>query len=850
MKKIINKLIVLLLVFMAVIAAIFLYTREEKEEVIASIGEPSLPTVAFMTTDNIEINHSIGYTMAMDKKYMRDSITPIGQDRKLSVRVSNLGNVVMGAAFELRSLDAEQLIEDTAIPTSDIVVNGEYTDILVSFDNLMTKDTEYLLVLKLQTDRHEMVNFYTRVIILTDNYCKQEIEFANMFSNATFDKETADNIVSYLEPNPNRENSNLGDVDIHSSFNQVTWGNLAPQKITTPVITIKEILGSIACVELKYKISAINDYDTLQYYNVTEFFRIKWTSTEIYLLNYKRSINQMFDALGGGISASRINFGIDSDGQCEFLSSDSGKYIAFAKQDGLWLMGINENVVRSLFAIDKMEDSDIRERNDNSEIRVVSVEDSGNVEFLVYGYMNRGEHEGMVGVALYEYNMEKNVVNEKVFIPFTKPYQILKETIGKLAYVNENNIMYMILNDSVYSIDLTGSECVPIVSELKDGNFAVNRTGNIIAWQANEAQNTGKMIKILNLETEKELIINADAGKQIQVIGFVYDDFAYGIAEDNMVVTDKNGTTTTYMSELKIVDLEGKTLKSNTNAGYYFISATIESTMINLKRVTYSAETATFQAVPDSQIYGNEEDDVNQISTSNITTDLKKQELVINFVTKVTTSDKLELKYPQEISVADTNSLNIRELIETENKYYVYGYGEITGIYDGVSAAIIQADKISGVVIDETGNYAWARISKPTDYAVANVSMQGTADSGNALAQMALCINSMLAANGINVDVTTELAEGKNAIDILNEKLPDNEAYDLSGCTLSEVLYYVYSGQPILAAINSNSYVLITGYDFYNAVMLSPVTGSSYKQGMEETEKMFNQTGNKFIGIK
>lgn len=845
MKKIINKLIVLLLVFMAVIAAIFIFTREDKEEVIASIGEPSLPTVAFMTADNIEINHSVGYTAVMDKKYMRDSITPISQDRKLSVQVNNLGNVVMGATFELRSLDAEQLIEDTTIPTSDIVANGEYTDILVSFDNLMTKDTEYLLVLKLQTDRHEMVNFYTRVIILTDDYCKQEIEFANTFSNSTFDKETADNIVSYLEPNPNRDNGNLGDVDIHSSFNQVTWGNLAPQRITTPVVTIKEILGSIACVELKYKISAINEYDTLQYYNITEFFRIKWTSTDIYLLNYKRSINQMFDALGGGITASRINLGIDSDGQCEFLSSDSGKYIAFAKENGLWMMGINENVVRSLFAFDNMEDSDIRERNDNSEIRVVSVDDSGNVEFLVYGYMNRGEHEGMVGVALCTYNMEKNVVNEKVFIPFTKPYQILKETIGKLAYVNENNIMYMMLNDSIYSIDLTGNDCAPIVSELKNGDFAVNRTGNIIAWQANEK------IKILNLETEKELIINADEGKRIQVIGFVYDDLAYGIAEDNMVVTDKNGFTTTYMSELRIVDLEGKTLKTHTNAGFYFTSATIESTMINLKRVTYSAETATFQAVSDSQIYGNEEEGANEITTSNITTDLKKQELVINYVTKVTTSDKLELKYPQEILMADANSLSIRELIATENKYYVYGYGEITGIYDEVSAAIIQADKISGVVIDEAGNYAWAKISKPTEYNVANVSMQGTAETGNTLAQMALCINSMLAANGINVDVTTELAEGKSAIDILNEKLPDNEAYDLSGCTLSEVLYYVQGGQSVLAAVDSNSYVLITGYySPYNAVMLSPVTGTSYKQGMEETEKMFNQTGNKFIGIK
>ena len=217
------------------------------------------------------------------------------------------------------------MIEDTEIPVSNITANGEYTDIGIQFDNLMNKDTEYLFILKLRTDRHEMIHFYTRVVILSNDYSKQEIEFANMFSNATFDETTAKNIISYLEPNSTRDNSNLGDVDIHSSFNQITWGNLKPQKVTTPVVTIKEILGTVISLELKYKISAVNDYDTVQYYNVTEFFRINRTNTDIYLLSYKRSMNQIFDASNQNISTSRINLGIDSDGRCEFLCSESDK---------------------------------------------------------------------------------------------------------------------------------------------------------------------------------------------------------------------------------------------------------------------------------------------------------------------------------------------------------------------------------------------------------------------------------------------------------------------------------------------------------------------------------------------
>ena len=169
MKKLINKIIVLLLVFLAVAASIFIYTREEEKEVTADMGEPSLPTVTFLTKDNIEINRTFGYTVSMEKKYMRNSITPLDENRTLSVRVNNLNNIVMGASFELRSLDAERLIEDTEIPVSNITANGEYTDIGIQFDNLMNKDTEYLFILKL----------FSEIILYIYNVIHNENEWDN-----------------------------------------------------------------------------------------------------------------------------------------------------------------------------------------------------------------------------------------------------------------------------------------------------------------------------------------------------------------------------------------------------------------------------------------------------------------------------------------------------------------------------------------------------------------------------------------------------------------------------------------------------------------------------------------------
>lgn len=54
------------------------------------------------------------------------------------------------------------------------------------------------------------------------------------------------------------------------------------------------------------------------------------------------------------------------------------------------------------------------------------MEDDGDVNFMVYGYMNRGSHEGYCGAGIYHYNHDQNVVEEKVFIPTTESFEFLK----------------------------------------------------------------------------------------------------------------------------------------------------------------------------------------------------------------------------------------------------------------------------------------------------------------------------------------------------------------------------------------------------------------------------------------
>ena len=48
------------------------------------------------------------------------------------------------------------------------------------------------------------------------------------------------------------------------------------------------------------------------------------------------------------------------------------------------------------------------------DIKILNVDETENVRFMVYGYMNRGMHEGSIGVQVCEYNGMLNTVEELI----------------------------------------------------------------------------------------------------------------------------------------------------------------------------------------------------------------------------------------------------------------------------------------------------------------------------------------------------------------------------------------------------------------------------------------------------
>ena len=84
------------------------------------------------------------------------------------------------------------------------------------------------------------------------------------------------------------------------------------------------------------------------------------------------------------------------------------------------------------------------------------MEEDGSTVFAVYGYMNRGEHEGEVGVDVYYFDIQENAVNEIAFIPSTKSFAIAEEELGKMVYYNHREqLLYVLAGGVLYQVDVT-----------------------------------------------------------------------------------------------------------------------------------------------------------------------------------------------------------------------------------------------------------------------------------------------------------------------------------------------------------------------------------------------------------
>ena len=578
MSKKVIKPIVLIVVFIAALITFCITTNKGNKDMTTKQADATLPVMSF-NLDKIKINTLHGYTTEMDPTKMRDCVIPISDDRKLSLSISTYGMAVDRISYKIRSMDGKRLVADDEISSFSNKDNTIQADI--SMPNVMDENTEYLLVFTI-TSGQDNVYYYSRIMQTDGKAAAKVVEFAKKFHDETFIKDDKSFFTTYMETTTGDRNT-LAHVDLTSTVSQITWGSMAAAQYTNPVIALKEINDSYDVVTIDYVMSCVDGKGETEYYNVREYFRLRQTESRMYVLNYERTANQIFNSENSFISDSgSVMLGIRSS-EAEYRANEAGSVICFVQEGDLYSYDINNGMIIKVFSFRDAEGIDERENWNHHDIKIVSVDEAGSIDFVVYGYMNRGTHEGEVGTGVYHYDGLAHTIDEEAFIPSKTSYEVVKAEMGKMLYLNEKNEFYLMMDDSLYRINLGSMSVKKVVEGLSTGSYCASESNRYFAWVDSANQYSSNTIKVMDLKSGKTFEVKKGDDQYLCPLGFIGEDFIYGQANAADVVSDAAGNTTFPMNGLIILDTSDQSeLKTYTPSGGYVEKISVDGYTVTI----------------------------------------------------------------------------------------------------------------------------------------------------------------------------------------------------------------------------------------------------------------------------
>ena len=836
MKKTIIRIAVCVVVFLASALIIGSIMNQGHNNMTMEMAPATLPMIT-MESGGVACNELHGNTVEMDVAYQKDCITLLGEGRQANFTVDTFGREITGISTEVRSIDGSRLIENSEV--TGWKANGKSFSVSLTLKDLIDTNTQYSLTLILELEGEQKVYYYTTILWNDDVHISEILEFATDFHGKLYDKEVAKELTKYLEPNSKlTDNGTFHKVNIHSSFQQITWGSLEPVQEDAASIRLTQVSGNVASLLMDFVVSTGEGKNKI-YYNVEEYYRVRYTSERMYLLDYERTMTQIPDTTRM-YANDKILLGI-TDENVGMMESADGNTVVFSDMGQLLSYNAATNRLTVIFSFYDKDNADRRTLYDNHGIKILDVDEGGNVKFAVYGYMNRGRHEGETGIQIISYDNSLNTIEEEVYIPYSKSYAVLKDEMEQLLYRNRQQHVYFFLENGVYDVDLENRSAEQLVSIRQDDSLQVSENHEIIVWQEGDDINHSNQLNVRNLNTGEQTVIRAQDGEAIRPLGFMGEDIIYGVARESDIRTENSGQIFYPMYKVCISNSSGDNLKEYGQDGIYIVDCAIEGNQITLSRIQRS-ENGSYQEILDDQIMNNVEEEPGQNKV--VTADIDIYERYVQIQTKTTIDTKtIKVLNPKEVVFEGGRELTLDAVSEV-SRYYVYNAYGVQGIYSAPGKAVKEAYDSSGVVTNDRGITVWLKGNRVSRNQIMAIKEESVTDQKNSLT---VCLDNILRHAGITRNTEYDLAQGKTAIQILEENMTGVQVLDLSGCSLDAVLYYVNQDIPVLAILEDGEAVLVTGFNEFNVVIMEPSTGKLYKKGMNDATTWFAENGNHFI---
>ena len=831
MKEKVKRAGILTFVFLIAVIVFSFLTNQGNADMTADMGGATLPRIQIVSGE-YEINPLVGYVSEMNVGKMRSTITPVDFQSGITLRIEEGVLPIKALTYEVCSSDGKEILYKEK--RKEI---GEEPSL--TFPGLELADREAILKLTLHTEKQD-IYYYTRICTKEGTDSDACLAFAERFHNMTFGKENTESIAAYLENGTeDDETENLQKVTIHSDAEHLTWGELRPQIKGEVSRSIKEISGNYMTIVYDYEVECAREQDETEVYQIREYLKVRYAEGTEYLLDYERTMEQELDASGNVLDNNGILLGIAKE-ELPYMANEAGTIVSFVQAGELWNYNQSQDALSLVFSFADSEGYDIRNLCKEHEIQIVSVNEQGDTTFKVIGYMNRGEHEGEVGTAIYFFDIEKNFVEEKAFIPDNISSEILLKEQEQLVYYNEQQeVLYAMKEGTLYKVDLEKGKKEALVENLEKDQYVSSKDGRLLAYQTVSSLETAEDVKVLDFVTGKERTVTCSSGEFIRPLGFISEDFVYGIGRKEDAGAFVTGEHVCPMYKLEIRDTDNEVVKTYQADQVYVTGVTVEEKMLILDRVVKNE--SVYTAVAKDYITSNEEVEKSNISVETYTSDEKERQVRIKYESGIS-DKKPKLLKPKQVLFENPVLIPFEEEGEAE-VFYTYGKGKLLGIYASAADAIRQANENQGLVVSESQKYVWERGNRSLVYDIAGEDLSPYQE-GNTLAA---ALNRLFAYEGKTVDAAGEMAAGKKPIEILQEQFLGN-VLDLHGCSPEELCYILGKGTPIIAMTDLNNAVLLIGYNDSMITYVKPDTGEKVSVPYEELEALTVASGNTYLG--
>lgn len=828
MKERTMRIVILSVVFVLALIAFSFLTNRGGADMTADMETATLPTVSFNVAGQ-EANMLVGHKREMNLAAVRDTISVYEESEKLEMKIHHNADSVDSISYEIYTLDGEEkLYQET--------INKVKETVSLKMGANLSEGQEGVLKITLHCGETP-IYYYTRVMKDDDYHVKDCVEYIQELHTNIMTKQNEDAIKKVMESNSQGDNTTLQHVTIHSDLQHIMWGNLKPQLVNELQYEIKEAKEAYTSVLLRYQVVCAGDNNDKELYNVKEFFKVAYGPERVYLLEYDRTMEEVFNTSNVTLSSKGVVLGIAKEDTPYKVNSD-GTVVAFVQANELWNYQKEEDAFSLVFSFASSEKQDVRNLTDAHAIKILSMDDDGNMTFSVSGYMNRGEHEGESGIAIYYYYAGKNYIEEIAFIPSTESYAVIEKTLGESAYYNQKeNVLYLLSDGTLRKIEMEEIKTSVLVEGLHKGQYVASDDGHLFAYQKNVDGNI--VTEIWNFANDSKNALSAATGEVVVPLGFVGDDFVYGLSKTENAGYDTSGIAVQAMHKVEIRDKKNKIIKTYEQPNVYVLRALIDNNMITLKQGV--KEAGLFKEISEDYITNNETSSGENVTLKSYWTDMKETQYRLTFAKSIEDT-KAKTLHPKQVIQERATVLELDTEAIAEY-FYVYGLGEQAGVFDEAGDAIDLAEELSGLVISPKQNYVWETDNRVAWYRNFNVSAFVAKDGEN---NLAACVRKVLAYEGKSIDVVTEL-QSKSPEQVLSEQL-ETEAVRFRGCSVKDMFYLIDKGVPVIGLKDSTNAILLIGYDAKTATYIDPTNGGTYASSIEKLDEMLKGSGNTYIG--